>query len=262
MIAVARSSQAAFAAALLDPDLPCPPGLRAWNGSDPVRRFAVHRNNVVASLVDALADTFPVVQSLVGAQFFRAMAAAFARAHPPASPLLHRYGGELPAFIEGVAPARRLPYLADVARLEHARVAACHAVDAEPLCRAQLAPFLACGERVGQLRFVPHPALRWLASPHPVASLWAAHQGEGKLEDIDLAQGESALVVRPGMEVMVLRCDPATIAFVEAVNARASFAEAAAAAACVPGFNPSATLSLLLAHGALRAVTLSEETCA
>ena len=42
-----------WAAALLDPERPPPPGLRAWNGSDPARRFAVHRNNVVASLVSA-----------------------------------------------------------------------------------------------------------------------------------------------------------------------------------------------------------------
>ena len=42
----------AFAAALLDPALPCPAHLRAWNGSDATRRFSVHRNNVVGSLVD------------------------------------------------------------------------------------------------------------------------------------------------------------------------------------------------------------------
>ena len=49
------STQTAFAAALLDPDLPPPDRLIAWNGSDPARRFAVYRNNVVVSLVDALA---------------------------------------------------------------------------------------------------------------------------------------------------------------------------------------------------------------
>jgi hypothetical protein len=259
MIPVAHPSQADFAAALLDPELPCPRGLRAWNGSDPARRFAVHRNNVIASLVEALADTFPVVQALVGAEFFRAMAAVFARTHPPDSPLLHRYGGELPAFIEGFAPARGLPYLADVARLELARVEACHGADAAPLSRAAAALVLANGERVGQLRFVLHPALRWLVSPHPVVSLWAAHQGQGALEDIDLSQGESALVVRPALEVMVLRCDPASVAFVEALHAGAAFADAAAAASEVPGFDPGATLSLLMAHGALTAIALPEE---
>lgn len=52
------SHQQAIAAALLDPAQPCPPGLTTWNGSDPAHRFAVYRNNVIVSLVDALADTF------------------------------------------------------------------------------------------------------------------------------------------------------------------------------------------------------------
>lgn len=54
----------------LNPELPCPGGLTSWNGSDPELRFAVCRNNVMVSLIDALADTFPVVQALVGEEFF------------------------------------------------------------------------------------------------------------------------------------------------------------------------------------------------
>ena len=51
------TAQNAFTAALLDPELPCPMGLSAWNGSDPAQRFRVYRNNVIISLVDALADS-------------------------------------------------------------------------------------------------------------------------------------------------------------------------------------------------------------
>ena len=89
------SSQSAFAAALLNPDLPCPGGLTTWNGSDPELRFAVYRNNVTVSLIDALADTFPVVQALVGEEFFRAMARVFAQANPPRSRLMAYYGDTL-----------------------------------------------------------------------------------------------------------------------------------------------------------------------
>ena len=66
------NSQQAFANALTDPAQPCPPGLISWNQSDVAQRFAVYRNNVMASLVDALADTFVVTQELVGPEFFRA----------------------------------------------------------------------------------------------------------------------------------------------------------------------------------------------
>ena len=112
------SHQQAIAAALLDPAHPCPPGLTAWNGSDPARRFAVYRNNVIVSLIDALADTFAVTQELVGEAFFRAMAREFAYANPPTSPLLAFYGDTLPDYIEHFPPAASVPYLADVARLD------------------------------------------------------------------------------------------------------------------------------------------------
>ncbi len=66
--------QREFAAALLDPAAPVPSPLRRNGGKAPQKRFAVHRNNMIASLVAALAARFPVVHQLVGDEFFRAMA--------------------------------------------------------------------------------------------------------------------------------------------------------------------------------------------
>ena len=101
--------QAAFAAALINPQADCPPGLVSWNGSDPAQRFAVYRNNALASRVGALADTFPVVQHMVGEAFFRAMAAGFVRAFPPTSPVLVNYGEGFAQYIADFAPASGLP---------------------------------------------------------------------------------------------------------------------------------------------------------
>jgi hypothetical protein len=252
----------AFVAALLDPALPLPARLRAWNGSDLARRFSVHRNNVVGSLVDAVADTFPVVHALVGTEFFRAMAAVFVRAQPPRSPLMHQYGSAFPAFIEGFAPARPLPYLADVARLEFARVQACHAADAQPLTAQSADELLAAGVDLAALRPVLHPALRWIESAHPVVSLWAAHQGQGALEDVALGQDECALVVRPAFDVLVVPCDAGTVAFVQRAHAGGDLADCTAAGAAHPGFFLSSTLSVLLAHGALAALSFPEENLA
>ena len=163
--------QATLTAALLDPGLPCPPGLLAWNGSDPTPRLAVYRNNVIGSLVDALADTFPVVQELVGVEFFRAMAAVFVRQSPPRTRLLVQYGQGLPGFIEAFEPARSLPYLADMARLEFARVQAYHAADAPAATSEAVAQALASGERMGELRLSCHPSVAVIRSPCAVVSL-------------------------------------------------------------------------------------------
>ena len=127
------SGQGEFARALLSAEPGCPQGLSSSNGADPASRFAVYRNNVQASLSNALAESYPVVMQLVGREFFNAMAALYIRDFAPASPLLNDYGRDLGDFIQGFGPAAGLPYLADMARLERLRVEAYHAADARPL---------------------------------------------------------------------------------------------------------------------------------
>ena len=111
-------NQSRFRAALLDPGQPAPPGLTGSGGGPAARRFGIYRNNVTASLTEALRQSFPVVRALVGEDFFTAMAIAHLRAHPPASPLLMFYGQDMADFVAGFAPAQHLGYLPDVARLE------------------------------------------------------------------------------------------------------------------------------------------------
>lgn len=249
--------QAAWAAALLDPALPGPEGLRAWNGSDPAARMAVHRNNVVVSLIDALADTFPVTQELVGEAFFRAMAGVFVRAAPPRTRVLALYGEDFPAFVASFEPAAALPYLADVARLERARVHAYHAAEADAVSDEAVALALAHAGQADRLRLVLHPSARVLCSAHAVVSLWAAHQGHGDLAAVDIACAEQALVLRQGLEVLVLRLPPGAAAFLLALQQRRALGDAAAAATTADaGFDPTAALGLCLQHGAITAIHL------
>ncbi len=254
------SAQTGFATALLDPAAPCPPGLVSWNGSDPAQRFAVYRNNVHVSLVDALADSFPVTQELVGENFFRAMACEFVRAAPPRSPVLALYGQGFAEFIESFAPAASLPYLADVARLEMLRVLAWHAPDATPVAQEALAAALADPEALPQLRFELVPALRLLASPHAIVSLWAAHQSEEAALDlagIDTARAEAALVCRLDLDVAIYRLEAGAVAFVAGLQLGRPFGAAAdAALAADPAFDPAATLALLLGAGAIADVII------
>ena len=198
------STQATFAQALLDPSVPCPPGLTTWNGSDPQARFAVYRNNVTVSLIDALAQTFPVVQALVGEDFFRAMAKVFAQNNPPRSRVMAFYGDSFPAFVAGFAPATALPCLADVARLEMARVQAYHAADRAPLHPQALVAAMADGEKLLSLRLHLHPSVQLLDARFAVYSLWAAHQGALCISTVDPDLPEAALVFRSGLDVHTL----------------------------------------------------------
>jgi len=249
--------QAAFSAALLDPDLDAPPGLKAWNGSDPVVRLAVNRNNVLSSLIDALADTFPVSQALVGEAFFRAMASVFVRQSPPRSPILAHYGAAFPAFIASFSPAQGVPCLADLAQLEVLRVRAYHAADAAPVTAEAVSLAMASGERTGELRLALQPCVSALVSRYAVVSVWAAHQGDANLAHIHVDQAESAIVLRDGLDVLVLGCSAGAAAFVTAVQQGHNLGDAAAMGAVAStDFDLAATLALLLTHGALTALQL------
>src|ERR1700737_734497 len=125
-----------FARALRDPDLVVPRGVTSHNSDAPRERFAVYRNNVMVGLVGALEARFPATRKIVGEDFFKGAAQLFAATQPPRSPLMMFYGDAFPAFLAGFEPAREVPYLADVARLEAARTRACHAADAKPLTPA------------------------------------------------------------------------------------------------------------------------------
>lgn len=254
------SSQAGFAAALLDPSLPAPPQLRSWNGSDVSGRLAVYRNNVVSSLIDALAETHPMVRELVGDEFFRAMAAVFVRQNPPRSRILVHYGGAFAEFLEQFEPAGALPYLADVARLERARVAACHAADAPVVSAEQITRALSSGDRIGQIRFDWHPSLTVLESAFAIVSLFAAHQGLLDIGAVDPGIAETAVVVRDGFEVVVLRAPPGTAAFVAASRRGETLAEAAGHAGNADAaFDLSGVLAMLNKHGSIQSIHLPAE---
>jgi len=137
------TTQTQFRTALLDPSAPAPDGLQNPDGVAATKRFDVYRNNVAVSLSDALETAFPVVRKLVGDDFFRATAGVYLRAHPPTSPVMMFYGEEMPAFLDGFEPAKTVPYLPDMARLELALRHSYHAADSTPIAAdalGQIAP--------------------------------------------------------------------------------------------------------------------------
>lgn len=249
------NTQAKLAAALLDPARPCPSGLKTWSGGDPARRFQVYRNNVLASLVDALADTFPVTLELVGDAFFRAMAGVFVRGCPPRSPILALYGDDFPDFIDTFPPAAGLAYLADVARLEYLRVRAFHAADCMPIRAAELVCVLTDESALPALRMRMHPSLSVLHSRSAVVSLWAAHQGIGTLATVVPSVPETALVLRHGLEVEVIEVPPAAGECIAAIMEGLPLAAAVARATSIDGgFDPAGVLGLLLQKSAITAL--------
>lgn len=167
------------------------------------RRFAVYRNNVRASRTEALRQGFPVLAQLLGADYFTALAAVFIQQHPPRSAALHEYGAELSDFIADFQPLSALGYLADIARLEWARLCAFHAAGAPVLSLADM-DLAILSERLAQpLHW--HPSVTLLCSKHPLYRLWASQQGKATAPSAQDWPAESVLVWRQGLQ---LRTEP------------------------------------------------------
>lgn len=251
-----RELQDAFAASVLTGEAWRLSGAIAPMGLDPVRRVQIYRNHFTISLAEALAATYPVLCRLVGAECFDAVAARFAGEHPPVSPVVAEYGDGFGDYLAGLLGGD-YAYLADVGAFEWAIARAYHAPDA-PAMRAD-ALLLVPEARRGDLLLHCHPSLRLLASVYPVLDIWAANQ-DGADPDavIDLAAGPTGLMVwRHGMDVVWRSLDDARFAFIAALLAGRTLADAVAALAEADGaVHPGEALAELLSAGLVAGFSL------
>lgn len=233
-----------FAAALCDADAPVPEGLASPAGTELADRFAVYRNNVHVSLVESLAAGFPATRAHVGEDFFAAMARAHVQEAKPASALLTLHGEDFPGFIAGFAPAASLPWLPDLARLEHAWSQSWAAADAPALPITALRTLRP--EDLLQACVRIHPAARLVRSSWPVADLWEAHQGpDADLSGIDWT-GQNVLLCRPHADVLLRRVDEAAATFIAALIAGDTIETAAALS---PALDAGSLLQTLFEDG-------------
>ncbi|SDI91258.1 Putative DNA-binding domain-containing protein [Bradyrhizobium sp. Rc2d] len=248
-----------FAAALLDPGLPMPHGLVGPDGEPDPRRFAVYRNNVAVSLIEALDDAFPAVQRIVGADFFRAMARAYVMVQPPRSPIMLDYGAGFPEFIRSFEPAAGLPYLEDVARIERAWTEAYHAPEASPIdpgTFSAVAP-----DQLPAMQLELHPSLRLVRSHFPALTIWQMNLADGIPAPVDLAAGgEDALVVRPVADVEVRMIPRGSFEFIQALSDGKPVLTALEDALTANSrFDLSASLADLMRAGAFAGYSLAPE---
>ena len=241
-------SQSDFRAALLDPDRPAPAGLTDPHGRPAGRRFDVYRNNVTVSLTEALRQAFPVVRTLVGEDFFTAMAREFLRAHPPASPLMMFYGARMPGFLASFPPVAHLGYLPDIARLELALREAYHAADARPVPPEVLQSLPP--DRLVDSKLRLAPAIRLVRSRWPIHAIWSANTRATPAPKATVP--EDVLVTRPGYDPEPLCLPAGAGSFIAALQEGQTVGAALDAGGA---FDLTATLSLLIGAGAITDIT-------
>lgn len=229
------AQQSSFHAALWKTEAPA--GITAHAPDEVAQRFAVYRNNVQHSLTRALAARFPVIEQLVGTEFFTAMARVFIAAQPPATPVLLHWGGAFPAFLDAFPPVAHLPFLGDVARLEYARGRACHAADAAPAALDALH-----GPDPETLRLALHPSVTLFSSIHPAVQIWQSHQADATRRALKAGPDYALIAREPDFTIIVVPTDHGTHAVLTALAAGRTLGEAASRA------EPTTALTLLLRH--------------
>ena len=244
---------AAFANALLDPDVEIPDGI-GKRGEITPKRFSVYRNNVVVSLMEAMKANFSSLHAIMGEENFAKIARNFIFIHPPTSPMMQNFGAQFPGFLASFKPLEKSPFLVDIAQAEHAWLASHHASDAEPLKPEELASV--DPDQTGMIKFNPHPATHLLQSEYPLFDFFNARfNWDGK---VDLSQSQSVLLTRPALDVAVTKLNSAQASFIGALITQSPLGEAIGNAIEIDeDFDPSAAIALILETGAFKSITIS-----
>jgi Putative DNA-binding domain len=219
-------------------------------------RESAHRadsgNAAATAPSTALAKRFPVVKRLAGDAFFKSMVQAYAVADPARSPTILPFGDGFPAFIDHFEPARSIPYLGDMARLEQARAFARRAPLAAPLGPDT---FVAEIDRLAGMRIRLHPSLSVVASLHPIHSIWHMNRNPVRFTPVSPFVGEAVLIARPRLRVITRRITHGDAAFVFALKSGYALADAITAAFhFVPWACPADSLAMLIHVGAVIAI--------
>lgn len=246
------SAQSQFRTALFDPDIAVPRGLLDGLDRPAGKRFDVYRNNVVMSLKEALSQSFPVIEKLLGVQNFSSLAGLYVREHPPADPRMMLYGAEFPAFLEGFKPLAHLSYLGDVARLELAQRSSYHARDAAPIDPAVFSTLPPEMLARAQVHFVP--AVHTLRSPWPILDIWHFNMTDGAPKPA--ARAQDVLIARQEFDPSLHALPAGGADLIEALRAGILLGDALENIEQIhPDFDFPSLLGLLLQTGAIGAVT-------
>ena len=221
------------------------------NGFSAEQRLSIYRNNMLAGLTEALQAVYPVVNALLGDEFFTQIAHDYIRSRPPQSACLLTYGDNLAEFLAAYPRLQALPYLPDTARLEWACHDAYHAADGGYLDISELARLDAASQE--RLVFKLHPSARLITSVYPIARIWRSHQEDGLTDVIRLDEGGCQLLLyRPGWNVEIADLADDDYQFLQAIASGQTLTQAVEQVIRQnPEFDVRATLQHWLVKGVL-----------
>jgi len=132
----------------------------------------VYRNGFLRSCVEALRASYPVVDLLVGEDYFGMLAMGYIKIHPPVSSSFVGYGERFPAYLKNSLDKHQLPYLPEFARLDRSWMTAYFAEDAILLDEEQVECWQRDGNDISAIRCELPKSAELLTLDFDVSTLW------------------------------------------------------------------------------------------
>ena len=142
-----------------------------------VERLDVYADMYFVRIHDVLAEELPRTAAAMGAEAFHGLVTDYLAACPPRHPSLREAGARLPDFLAGHALAGERPWLAELARLERARLELFDGPDADLMTIEAMRAVPA--ERFGMIRMRLIPSHRLLDNRFAISDLWRADSPGG-----------------------------------------------------------------------------------
>jgi hypothetical protein len=254
-----REMQRRFAAAVFAGDgEPAGADIRA-RGIDGSLRVGIYRRQLHGAFARTLALEYPVIERLVGGEYFQHLSREFQAAHPSRSGDLHPIGEPFAAFLKQRFGGGPYDYFADVAELEWA-IEECGSAPAAPAFDLQALQSIDPAH-YAELHFEFHPACRLVSSRYPLLDIWRANQSACTDENtIDLASGATRVLVQRRAQAIVFHALSAPeFAFLEKISRDFSLGAALETAQAInAAFDPGAALRRSVAWHAVTAARLAQ----
>jgi len=157
-------------------------------------RWHIYSHGYTARIVEALGQEFAAVRRILGSEAFAALTERYLAVFPPRAFDLGRVGDRLSRFLEFDRLSVELPFLPDLARLEHSIAECFTAAQARVLSWADLQAKSA--DDVAALRMSLAPGVKLLRSSWPLKDLWASRlEPNDEAISIGVANRSSAVLV-------------------------------------------------------------------
>lgn len=157
-------------------------------------QFLSYRHSVVGGMIEAMQESYPVINKLLGDECFNGLTHEFIRNFPSLSPDLNEYGKQFSSFIENTPLLDSLPYLADVAKLEWVWQLLINGMNHS---QGNISLLSSVNENKTEnivFNLAPHTSL--LHSNYPIHKIWQSNQANNNSnEEINLNDGEVYLIV-------------------------------------------------------------------